>query len=572
MPDGDVKLQQYRVTTQKDDPPLPGDAVGSGAYEVEDEFRSWYIGAADARGLIAPPHNLRQLERRCMQNNTISPCVEAMVTCVDGTGFVFVKDSDVDNQPDMTDPKVNALYDFFGEPYPGESFLAQRRKLRRDIEQIGNGYLEVIPNAQDQIVFLRHADAKMVRIMVLDEPVVAKKTVVRDGKPVDVRTQVRERRFAMIGFQTRLRYFAEFGASRDLDKDTGKWAQPGQRLPWNKRATQLIHFIALPDEGTPYGIPRWVSQTPSVLGSRKAEEFNLDFFDNGGVPPIMIFLQGGALTPTSRQAIEERVGQGAKRANRVQVIEAEPTSGALDAPGTARITVERFGAERQNDSMFEKYDDKCELRTRRAWRMPPIFVGAASDYSFATAYASYTVAEAQVFKPERGSFDEVISLKLLPALGFPGYRMRSLPLAINDITHLLQAIELAGKTDQVDPKQLVSAINEAANLSLKVSNVPVLGFGQVAATLNLSAPGVNTNPPAAVNRNRTAPTRTRPAASTGTPNGNPRSPGNVKKADPAVEVARAALALVYPGLDDDDLDGLIAATANALAGCGLEDG
>jgi hypothetical protein len=33
--------------------------------------------------------------------------------------------------------------------------------------------------------------------------------------------------------------------------------------------------------------------------------------------------------------------------------------------------------------MFEGYDAKCEVRVRRSFRLPPIFVGEASDYSFA---------------------------------------------------------------------------------------------------------------------------------------------------------------------------------------------
>ena len=105
----------------------------------------------------------------------------------------------------------------------------------------------------------------------------------------------------------------------------------------------------------------------------------------------------------------------AKKNNRVQVLEVEPAGGGLNQPTPqARVTVERFGADRQQDSMFEKYDERCEERVRRSFRMPPIFVGQSKDYNFATAFASYTVAEAQVFKPERDEFDEMISMKLLP--------------------------------------------------------------------------------------------------------------------------------------------------------------
>ena len=150
------------------------------------------------------------------------------------------------------------------------------------------------------------------------------------------------------------------------------------------RATEIMHFVVLPDSHTPYGVPRWVCQIPSVLGSRHAEEFNLEFFANGGVPPVMILLQGGTLQAETRAAIERMVSGEAKKNNRIMVIEAEPAGGGLNqTPPQARVTVERFGSDRQSDSMFENYDERCEERVRRAFRLPPIFVGQAKDYTFA---------------------------------------------------------------------------------------------------------------------------------------------------------------------------------------------
>ena len=153
----------------------------------------------------------------------------------------------------------------------------------------------------------------------------------------------RERRFAQLVNGVTLVYFKEFGASRDLNKSTGKWAARNQRLPARERATEILHLSCIPDSHSPYGLPRWIGQLPSVLGSRKAEEFNLEFFDNGGVPPALIVLQGGTLQSETRKALEAKFAGGATRLNRVQILEVEPTGGSLDKPTTARVTVERFG-------------------------------------------------------------------------------------------------------------------------------------------------------------------------------------------------------------------------------------
>lgn len=474
--DGDESdLPTYRVISlDKRDTTGIGVPVVSNVFEPEDEFHHHYLGQEKSINAIRPPYDLKTLDRLAQENNALGPCIEAMVTNVDGTGFTLMKDEPGADKDDgeNTDPKVDEMWDFFNEPWPGESFITQRKKLRRDMHRTGNAYLEVMRNIQDEIVFTRHADSKMMRLVKLEDEQSQTVTVRRRGREVTMSLKTRYRRFVQIVNGVQLRYFKEFGCPLDLDKYTGQWSAPGTRLGHQKRATEIIHFTDMPDAHTPYGVPRWISQLPSVLGSRKAEEFNLEFFDNGGVPPVLIILQGGVLAHESRRAMEMKTSGKASKKNRVQIIEMEPSGGSIDNPGTAKVTVERFGAERQNDSMFEKYDEKCEMRVRRGFRLPPIFVGQAGDYSFATAFASYTVAEAQVFKPEREEFDEIMSVRFLPALGYPGYRMASKPMTIMDATLKLTGIQTAASTKFVSPKEIVDAVNETVGTAIQVSSEP----------------------------------------------------------------------------------------------------
>ena len=313
----------------------------------------------------------------------------------------------------------------------------------------------------------------MMRMLQLDEPVPVEKTVKRRGKDQKITVMQRERRFCQLVNGISLVYFREFGSSRDLNKTTAKWAEKGQRLPANVRATEIIQFKALPDAHTPYGVPRWINQTPSILGSRRAEEYNLEFFDNGGIPPVLILLQGGTMQPETKNALEVKMGRGsAQSRNRVQVLEVMPSGGTFNSPNNARVTVERFGAERQDDAMFENYDDKCEERVRRAFRLPPIFVGAAEDYSFATALASYAVAEAQVFKPERDEFDEIITLTLIRAMGYPEYKLISKPLVIEDAALKLDGLGVAISTNSADMEDVIYEINEAVGTNIKYEKPP----------------------------------------------------------------------------------------------------
>lgn len=467
------------------DPVNMGRAVVANAFQPEDEFTNYYLGSSNASKkstqAIQPPYDLKTLDRLCQENNALGPCIEAMVVNCEGTGFEVIKDVDkADEKPDRKDDQnISHAWDFFTEPYPGETFKGQRKQVRRDIERIGNGYLEIMRTAGDEVIMSRYADGKMIRLVKLGEPIKKKVKITRRGQEMDVQISYRPRKYVQLVNGVQIIYFKEFGCPLDLNKYTGEWAQQGTRLAPAFRASELVHFTNLPDAHTPYGVPRWISQLPSVLGSRKAEEFNLDFFDNGGVPPVMIFIQGGALVSESRKAIEAAARGTPNKKNRISVVEMEPI-GSMDAPNNSKITVERFGAEKQNDAMFEKYDERSEIRVRRAFRLPPIFMGGAADYSFASAFASYTVAEAQVFGPEREAFDDTWNAKIMPAMGFKGYLMKSLPLVIKDATLRLQGIELAQTTMQVDAVEVLNHINEAVGTNFKVSGtLPVPDFAGV---------------------------------------------------------------------------------------------
>jgi len=112
-----------------------------------------------------------------------------------------------------------------------------------------------------------------------------------------------------------------------------------------------------------------VNQTPSVLGSRKAEEFNLEFFDNGGVPPVMILLQGGTLQAETRKAIEQMSTGEARRNNRMRVLEVEPSAAPWRTRRRRASPSNASGSERQADSMFREI--RREVRASRPPFLPP---------------------------------------------------------------------------------------------------------------------------------------------------------------------------------------------------------
>ena len=237
-------------------------------------------------------------------------------------------------------------------------------------------------------------------------------------------------------------------------------------VPAELQASELIVFGKRDDPDTSYSVPVWIPQIPSIRGSRQAEEMNLSFFDTGGVPPMMMFIQGGIMAAKAKSDLQTFMETGSHNKHNVPVIEIEGT-GSLESASNTRVTVERFGSERQSDSMFETYDDKCSQRIRRAWRLPPIFTGNIEDYNFATAFASYTVAEAQVFKPEREEFDHIINSTLMKELDAADYLYRTNPLTVSDIQHKLEALNIAKESGALPVEQLFQGLNSIANIDIK---------------------------------------------------------------------------------------------------------
>lgn len=475
-----------------------GKGVASRAGEFEDDFRGSYgIGQlTSGAAVIEPPYTITQLESFVDVNNALRPCIDAMITNVDGTGWVVetteknakvkAKEKEVlaqgklpanddevkkSDDMDMDDPVIRGLVDFFREPWPGMSFTTIRKKLRRDLHATGTAYLEVMENLTGEITFVRHIEAKTMRLISLDEGYWTDVKLMRGGKEVTVTTHVRRRRCVQRINQTDV-YFKEFGAERDLNRKTGAWAKEGEVLDPQLKATQVIVFVLDKDVSTPYGVPRWISQLPSVLGSRKAEEYNLNYFDAGGVPPALILVQGGALAGDSKIALESYLNTDPKSKNRAVVVEIAGGSSGATISDTQKtdVKVHEFGGAQQKDMMFDAYDKRCEQLVRKSWRLPPLFVGLTDDYNFASAYASYVVAEAQVFKPERDEFDEIITLKLVRALTKSNqYAFRSLGLSVADVAEQMKFVESAKGKNAITFEEYIRKGNQLLGLDLEVN-------------------------------------------------------------------------------------------------------
>lgn len=450
--------------------------MAQSAVQLEDEFSSLYYTAQNQSNIfLQPPFDPKALKVFTQTNNILNQCVEAMEVNIDGTGHEFVplhEDDEVDKG------ELEEAQAFFDEPYPGVSFVKMRRKLRREIESVGYAFLEVLRNMADEVVALRNIETHNVRMVKLDAPVLVTKTVNRNGSDVELQMWERERRFAQRVALKQLVYYREFGTTRNINRNTGQWETKETPVAPEDRGTELLIFGVHPDIETPYFLPRWINQLPSVVGSRRAEEQNLEFLDAGGMPPAIVFVQGGILAKGAADQLRQYLSGQNKNKHRAVVVEAQSSSGTLESAGTVQVKVERFGSERAQDAMYTKYGAMTEECVRVGFRMPPLFLGKAADYNFATAQTAYMVAEEQVFKPERRSFDEVVNMTLVKALGYKSLKFQSLPMVMKDMATIIEALTIAAPI--ASPESFISEINKVTSLTLEEQEeIPPLAPGQV---------------------------------------------------------------------------------------------
>lgn len=450
-------------TTQKTEPQLETKmhvrkvkrSAETNMVRKQSSFTAKNLSNRDKNGYTIDPLILLNL---VTTNNTLPLCIEAMEVNIDGTGHDFVQ-AKADKE---IDPKELLIAEsFFKEPFPGVSMVSFRRELRRYLEGAGNAYIELLPNAKNELAMMRNLKPQFTRMGALSEPVTVTRTVERAGVLVEVQMTDREQSFIYEEPGQSPVYFMEFGATQFIHKETG---QIGLDIPNDKRGNQLIHIKMNDDPNSNYGLPRWISQTPSVVGSRKAEEQNLEFFDAGGIPNVIVFVKGGAMAESTTSQLNGFLSGNIKTGGRAAVVEVASTSGTIDKAGSVDVQVERFGSETMGDKMYENYDARCEDRIRLAFRLPALFIGKTSDYNYATAKVAYQVAEAQVFKPDRDEFDVLMNQIITKKLGLKTLEYKSRPITLMDIENQLKALEMVKQV--VEPSEFVEEVTALTGINV----------------------------------------------------------------------------------------------------------
>lgn len=426
----------------------------------------WSLGAFNS--LVLPtPYDVGNLSRIIEQSSVLRPCIEAYTVNTVQTGW------EVDpliRGTKAKDAEVMELQSFIDHSNSDESLSAVMSLVIDDRESFGYGFLEGIRDASKVISLLRHVPAMTMRLTPKHQKeVLVEYTIQRGRRTVTVKEFKKFRRFVqLVGGLTV--YFKEWGDPRKLNRNTGLFeGEEGYRA--GAEATEILHF-KLPSH-EPYGVPRWITQLPSIIGSREAEEVNMRYFKENTVPPMLLTVSGGRLTQHSFQELTRALTEqsiGADRQNKIMLIEATGDSDSLDKNGTpVKLSVEKLTDARQSDSLFDAYDKGNQAKVRGSWRMPAVVLGQGSDQNFANAQVAIFTADSQVFGPARVEIEEILNKKIVNAenaLGLRSVKLTSRVPAISSPETTIKSLTALNVMGAVTPRSAQAVANKVLQMEL----------------------------------------------------------------------------------------------------------
>lgn len=423
-------------------------------------------------GVVTPPYP--QLELCVLKENSteLRQCIDSMATNIDSFGYRLVgRIQDDENNDDMKAErsKIRAFLDNINFE---DDITSLRMKTRRELEECGNAYWELVPYMNRVgIASIEKLQSHTMRLTIQDpeSTVVDKYFYDEETNTIKSKKVKRKfRRYIQLVNEKKV-YFKEWGDPRNISYKDGK-VIPDEELSTRRGelANPVYHF-KIESNRSPYGIPRYVGALFCVYGSRASEEINYITFQNNNIPSMIVTVSNGQLTDSSIARIQEFVDEkikGDSNRSSFLILEAEPADETQLNPGTMKMDIKDLSGIQKEDQLFQAYDENNSEKIRRAWRIPPIFVGKSSDYNRATAQVSRKLADEQVFGPERQDFDRFMNRFLISEFGMKFSKFASNSASVTNDEDLVKILSGSEKTGGVTPNLARQILSEVLNKEL----------------------------------------------------------------------------------------------------------
>ncbi|KGK88031.1 phage portal protein [Clostridium sp. HMP27] len=442
--------------------------------------------------IIEPPYDKKYLYSLREESSILQQCIEAYKQNIVGFGVTLkyrVDELKQEETPEMKAEwqKVSDFVKYFNFEKSFEDVWKEAIDYR---ESCGEGYIEILRDGLALPVGGELVDATTIKVTKLGEPVEV--LYEKDGK--NFKRKKRFRKFVQ-EINSKKVWFKEFGDPRDLNCETGEF---GENIPEEKKATELIQ---LKIGNGAYGVPRWLGCYISIVGARKAEELNFNYFKQGRHTPLAILVKNGVLTEESEGALADYAAsvEGSDNAHKFLLLQMEEIKdkdtislGDEEKKNKMDIEIKDLASMLQQDALFLDYDEATRRKVQSMFRLPDIYVGRSVDFNRATADAAIEITEKQVFIPERKSLAFTVNNCLLDE-----YNLLFVDLGFNnpDISNTedkVRMIDTIGRLGGIAPNDLRDEAGKVLGKSLENFECEEANLPPVLANKNTE--GINSLP------------------------------------------------------------------------------
>jgi PBSX family phage portal protein len=408
-----------------------------------------------------PPHKFKQFYDI---SDTLRTCITAYETNINGFGYEFIPAVDIttyrgkkvrrqDKRPvpvrilSAIEKERARLTMFFKTICLDNTWTMCQKLKRRMLEIYGNAYLEIERDAEGNIIGANVLESEQMKLTKHEKKPVIYKVKVLNPVTHQIETIERGRRFRKYvpdvsvssGYNdysnSKPIYFKEFGDPRLMDACSGityPADYPVEELPPGfVEATEIIHYkITDPGNIHGYGIPRWISLMPVMLGIRSSDLVNFELLKNKGIPDLIMMVEG-AKAGSVRKRIEDQIKENKKFGKLGSMLIVEVEQSRSGHPGTdvqykmPTIKVEALSELLTKEGMFMEFQKHGSERITSLFRLANLFIGKTNDLNRATAEVAKQITEEQVFMPERIDDDDITNNFVLTDMGIRYHTYRS---------------------------------------------------------------------------------------------------------------------------------------------------
>lgn len=415
--------------------------------------------------ILEPTFNFNRLKEIYDISDALKTCIQAYSVNISGFGYDLVPELDIiqvnkekvyRNNKEPVEPQVleqmdheeSQLQMFFNSLSLDTTWVKLQTLKREILEIYGNAYYEFERDVENNLIGVSLIETENIRITKRESTPILITQKIKNPKTLEYLEIKRFKKFRkfvqLVGVKSKI-FFKEFNDPRIMNSYDGEYLKDSQGNYLYKYDESVVNALGKPfriateikhyklDDPTSldgYGVPRWVSLTPVLLGVRSSDLINFNLLKNKGIPDLIVICEGSK-AGTLKKQIEDQISQNKELGKYGSLLVVEGEQSAVGQAGTERkymnpsIRVQPLSELLTKEGMFMSYSDKCTERCNSLFRLPNLLVGKNNDVNRATAEVSKEIVQEQVFNPEQEADDSIINNHIFSMLGIKYFKYKS---------------------------------------------------------------------------------------------------------------------------------------------------